>query len=43
VCILPRRYVDFLRRVSPDSQHEFAKQLQRFTVGARNGQKQHQS
>ena len=28
-------YVDFIRRVNPDNQHEpqFAKQLQRFTVG----------
>jgi len=26
-------YIDFIRRVTPDNQHEFAKQLQRFTVG----------
>ena len=25
--------IDFIKRVTPDNQHEFAKQLQRFTVG----------
>ena len=26
-------YIDFIKRVTPDNQHEFAKQLQKFTVG----------
>ena len=26
-------YIDFIRRVTPDNQQDFAKQLQRFTVG----------
>lgn len=26
-------YIDFIRRVTPDNQHDFAKSLQRFTVG----------
>ena len=26
-------YIDFVRRVTPDNQHDFSKQLQRFTVG----------
>ena len=27
------QYVEFLRRVTPDNEHEFGKELQRFTVG----------
>jgi len=26
-------YIDFIKRVTPENQHEFAKQLQKFTVG----------